>query len=66
MEDVGGVRCCWWACHLTVHHDELALSVKNLKEAQEIQEIMETAVELKVPSPVDIALGPNWGTLKKA
>ena len=47
-------------------HDELALSVKDLKEAQEIQEIMETAVELKVPSPVDIALGPNWGTLKKA
>ena len=45
-------------------HDELALSVKDLSEAKEIMEIMEKAVELKVPSPVDIALGPNWGHLK--
>ena len=47
-------------------HDELALSVTDLEEAKEIQKIMETAVELKVPSPVDIALGPNWGNLKEA
>jgi DNA polymerase I-like protein with 3'-5' exonuclease and polymerase domains len=37
-----------------------------LAEAKEIQKIMETAVELKVPSPVDIALGPSWGNLKDA
>jgi len=47
-------------------HDELALSVRDLGEAKEIQKIMETAVELKVPSPVDIALGQNWGNLKNA
>ena len=47
-------------------HDELALSVRDLAEAKEIQKIMETAVELKVPSPVDIALGQNWGNLKNA
>jgi DNA polymerase I-like protein with 3'-5' exonuclease and polymerase domains len=47
-------------------HDELALSVRDLAEAKEIQKIMETAVELKVPSPVDIALGPSWGNLKDA
>jgi DNA polymerase I-like protein with 3'-5' exonuclease and polymerase domains len=47
-------------------HDELALSVKDLKEAQEIQEVMENAVELKVPSPTDISLGETWGTLQVA
>jgi DNA polymerase I-like protein with 3'-5' exonuclease and polymerase domains len=45
-------------------HDELALSVKDLTEVKEIQKIMEKAVELKVPSPTDISLGPNWGNLK--
>jgi len=47
-------------------HDELAFSVKDLKEAQEIQEVMENAVELKVPSPTDISLGETWGTLQVA
>ena len=47
-------------------HDELAFSVKNLDEAQALQEIMETCVELQVPSPTDAALGPNWGNLKGA
>ena len=47
-------------------HDELAFSVKDLKEAQEIQKIMENAVELKVPSPTDISLGETWGTLQVA
>jgi len=46
-------------------HDELAVSVKDLGEAEEIKKIMEEAVELEVPSPVDIALGPDWGSLKK-
>ena len=46
-------------------HDELAISVKDLGEAEEIKKIMEEAVELEVPSPVDIALGPDWGSLKE-
>jgi len=47
-------------------HDELAFSVKDLEEAQALQEIMETCVKLQVPSPTDAALGPNWGNLKEA
>ena len=47
-------------------HDELALSVKDLSEAEEIKKVMETAVELKVPSPTDLVVGPNWGDLKNA
>ena len=46
-------------------HDELAFSVRDLAEAQEIQKTMESAVELEVPSPTDISLGPSWGILKK-
>ena len=47
-------------------HDELALSVKDLEEARGIQEIMEHAVELQVPSPTDISVGKSWGSLKDA
>jgi len=47
-------------------HDELAFSVKDLEEAKALQEIMETCVDLQVPSPTDAALGPNWGNLKGA
>ena len=46
-------------------HDELAFSVRDLAEAQEIQKTMESAVKLEVPSPTDISLGPSWGILKK-
>ena len=46
-------------------HDELAFSVRDLAEAQEIQKVMESAVKLEVPSPTDISLGPSWGILKK-
>jgi DNA polymerase I-like protein with 3'-5' exonuclease and polymerase domains len=42
-------------------HDEIALSVKNEKQAQEAAEIMRTAVKLEVPSLVDVELGPSWG-----
>lgn len=44
-------------------HDELAFSVKNKKEAEELCKIMESAYELQVPSPSDISLGDNWGNL---
>jgi DNA polymerase I-like protein with 3'-5' exonuclease and polymerase domains len=46
-------------------HDELAFSVANQKEAEELCEIMENAVKLEVPTPGDIALGENWGSLTK-
>ena len=46
-------------------HDELAFSVSNKQEAEEICKIMESAVKLEVPSPSDISLGPNWGNLTK-
>ena len=44
-------------------HDELAFSVKDKKEAEELCKIMESAYELQVPSPSDISLGDNWGNL---
>jgi len=44
-------------------HDELAFSVADEKEAHELCEIMEGAVELEVPTPCEISLGDNWGTL---
>lgn len=44
-------------------HDELAFSVEDEKEARKLCEIMEGAVELEVPTPCEISLGANWGTL---
>ena len=45
---------------LTVH-DELCFSVSSEDQASRIKEIMETCVELRVPSKVDQELGANWG-----
>ena len=43
-------------------HDELAISVDGSKEQQEkIIEVMENAIELNIPSKVDVAVGDNWG-----
>jgi DNA polymerase I-like protein with 3'-5' exonuclease and polymerase domains len=42
-------------------HDELDCSVKGEKESKQIKEIMETCVELEVPSKVDTQLGESWG-----
>jgi DNA polymerase I-like protein with 3'-5' exonuclease and polymerase domains len=44
-------------------HDELAFSVSDLEEAKDLCSIMESALQLEVPSPSDISLGPNWGSL---
>ena len=46
-------------------HDELAFSVSGAEEARELCSIMEGALQLEVPSPSDISLGPNWGSLTK-
>jgi DNA polymerase I-like protein with 3'-5' exonuclease and polymerase domains len=53
--------------HLTVH-DELDVSVPNNKEGfealDELANIMEKAIELKVPVKVDVEIGESWGELK--
>lgn len=46
--------------HIQVH-DELGHPLRNRREALEIKHIMETCVELKIPSLVDAEIGPSWG-----
>jgi len=47
---------------------EITLIVSALtvivKKAEEIVEIMESAVELQVPNKVDYEAGANWGEIK--
>lgn len=45
-------------------HDEIVVSVKTREEAEEAGNIMRTAVELAVPSVVDVEVGDSWGTAK--
>ena len=40
-------------------YDEAYMSFE--KQAKEIQRVMETCVELEVPSKADIDLGESWG-----
>jgi DNA polymerase I-like protein with 3'-5' exonuclease and polymerase domains len=42
-------------------HDEIALSVNSVDEAREAAHVMATAVDLAVPSIVDVETGPSWG-----
>jgi len=49
--------------HIQVH-DELDISVESDKQAQQIVEIMESAVGLEVPNKVDYESGTNWGDIK--
>lgn len=46
-------------------HDELDFSVTSRVDAMRIAEIMETCVELAVPSVVDSEFGPTWGDAKQ-
>ena len=43
-------------------HDEIALSVRNKEEAQEAAHLMATAVNLEIPSRVDVETGLSWGS----
>lgn len=45
-------------------HDELAVSVKDEAEARQVMEIMQSCVQLEVPSVVDAEIGPSWGEAK--
>ena len=49
--------------HIQIH-DEVDISVESDKKAEEIINIMESAVELKVPNKVDYEKGANWGEIK--
>jgi DNA polymerase I-like protein with 3'-5' exonuclease and polymerase domains len=47
-------------------HDELCFSINTENDIVEIKKIMENAIDnLKVPSKVDIAIGPSWGHAKE-
>ena len=49
--------------HIQIH-DEVDISVESDAQAENIIEIMEAAVELKVPNKVDYEKGANWGEIK--
>lgn len=45
-------------------HDELILSIPDLKTAERCAEVMLTAIpEFTVPFASDVEVGPNWGTV---
>tara|TARA_R100001377_G_scaffold85151_1_gene70550 strand:- start:1982 stop:3853 length:1872 start_codon:yes stop_codon:yes gene_type:complete len=50
--------------HIQVH-DELNVSIVNDAMRDKIKYIMETCVQLEVPSKVDPKEGKSWGTIKK-
>ena len=52
-----------YRCLLQVH-DEIVISVPEKKDAVEASKLMVNAVELAVPSRVDVEVGPNWGAAK--
>ena len=45
-------------------HDELCMSVKSKKEAEDVAKIMQDAVPLEVPNLCDVEVGPSWGEAK--
>lgn len=60
LADAAGIRL-----QLQVH-DELDLTVWDMKEAHQLNEIMAHAIELNVPTRCDIEVGPTWGEIKEA
>lgn len=45
-------------------HDELDASVPNREYAEAMADVMRNSVPCRVPSKVDVELGPNWGNVK--
>ncbi len=45
-------------------HDEVAVSVSSKEQINSIVYAMENAVQLGVPSKVDVEIGPSWGESK--
>ena len=54
---------CYEAGHLPIVqiHDELCFNISGDEDIKQIQEAMETCLEFKVPSKVDVALGEDFG-----
>lgn len=46
-------------------HDEVCGGVHNIEEAQAVSHVMLNCLKLRVPSRVDIEIGPNWGEAKE-
>lgn len=46
-------------------HDELNISIESKEQSKKVIEIMENAVELKVPNKVDYEVGEHWGSIQK-
>ena len=46
-------------------HDELNVSIESKEQSKKVTEIMEQAVELKVPNKVDYEVGEHWGSIQK-
>jgi DNA polymerase I-like protein with 3'-5' exonuclease and polymerase domains len=42
-------------------HDEICQTVADREEAEALGRLMETCVDLNVPSKVDVEVGPSWG-----
>jgi DNA polymerase I-like protein with 3'-5' exonuclease and polymerase domains len=42
-------------------HDEVDCAIENEKHAENIAEVMRYAVPMKVPTVVDVEIGPSWG-----
>ena len=45
-------------------HDELDISVSDKETGSKIKQIMETCVDMQIPSVVDAEYGPSWGEAK--
>jgi len=45
-------------------HDELCFNIESEAQVTEIKNIMEKAIDFKVPSVVDVGLGKSWGDAK--
>jgi len=49
--------------HIQIH-DEVDISIESDKKAEQVIEIMESAIELEVPNKVDYEKGLSWGDIK--
>lgn len=58
LADEAGIRI-----QLAVH-DEIDLTIWDIKEAEQLNEIMVSALPLNVPTRCDLETGPSWGEIE--
>ena len=46
-------------------HDEVCTSIDSIEQAREISHVMVNCLDLRVPSKVDLEIGPSWGEAKE-